>query len=148
MKKIPTLFITLFLIMFFTVSVCAMPFDCYTISGSVNFEEDAESTFDENRIISGTAPCGTIVLVTVSNKDSGNTEVFEATIGASGIFSKNICLNNGENIINIRLYLNGYDEIKKETVINKKDNKIKRTLKKGICIPGEGISDDTVLFYS
>ncbi|MBQ2753400.1 MAG: hypothetical protein IJF29_04675 [Firmicutes bacterium] len=148
MKKIPTLFISLILMIFFTTSVYAKPLDCYTLSGNIDFEKTSESTFDENRLISGTAPCGTIVLVTVSGKDSQNTEVYETTVGASGIFSKSFCLDNGENTVTIRLYLDGYDEIKKETVINKKDNKIKRTLKKGICIPGEGISDDTVLFYS
>ena len=148
MKKIPTLFITFILTIAFSLSVYAKPFDCYKLSGNVNFEENTESTFDESKIISGTAPCGTTVIITVSNTDTAKRDTFEITVGASGIFSKVFTLDNGENTIAITLYLDGYDTVEKETVINKKDNKIKHALKKGICIPGEGISGDIVLFYS
>ncbi len=148
MKKIPTLFITLILMMFFSVSVYAKPFDCYTISGSIDFEKSSISTFDEIKTVSGTAPCGTIIIITLSNADTESTEVFEINVGASGLFSKSICLDNGENTVNILLSFDGNDIVEKETVINKKDNKIKHTLKKGIFIPGEGVSGDTVLFYS
>ncbi|MBE6007614.1 MAG: hypothetical protein E7235_00250 [Lachnospiraceae bacterium] len=148
MKKIPTLFITLICTIVFAISVYAKPLDSYTISGGIDFSKESESTFDENRVISGTAPCGTKVLITISNSDSVNTEVFEITVGASGIFSKTLRLDNGENQVSVLLSLDGYDTVEKGTVINKKDNKIKHTLKKGICIPGEGISGDIVLFYS
>ena len=148
MKKIPTLFITFLCILFLSVSVYAKPLETYTIGGTIDFEKEAESTFSGNRIITGSAPAGTIVSISVYNAETGKTLIYETETGASGLFSKVVTLSKGENNIILSLSLDGYDTITKETVINKKDDKIKHTLEKGICIPGEGITYDTVLFYS
>jgi len=148
MKKIPTLFITFIFTLFLSVSVYAKPLDSFTITGTIDFDKETEATFDESRTISGTAPSGTEVIIAIKNENSDQTFVFNIEVGASGIFSKTISLDNGQNEVSLSLYFEGCDTIIKETVINKKDNKIKRTLKQSICIPGEGIQEDTVLFYS
>lgn len=148
MKKIPTLFITFLCILFLSVSVYAKPLETYTVGGTIDFEKDTESTFSGNRIITGSAPAGTIVSISVYNAENGKTFVYETQTGASGLFSKAVTLSNRENTVTLTLSLDGYDSITKETVINKKDDKIKHTLEKGMLIPGEGITNDIVLFYS
>ncbi len=146
MRKIPTLFITFIFILLLSVSVYAKPLENFALTGTVDFETAASSTFSESRIISGTAPQGTKVSVNVKN--SSEEYVFEMEVGASGIFSKAFQLKDGENHISLSLALDGFDTVMKDTVINKKESKIKRTLEKGICIPGQGIESDIVLFYS
>ena len=148
MKKIPTLFITFLCIIFLSVSVYAKPLETYTIGGTIDFEKEITSTFSGNRIVTGSAPAGTNVSISVYNTETDKTFVYEIETGASGLFSKVVTLTNGENTITLSLSLDGYDKVTKETVINKKDDKIKHTLEKGMLIPGEGITNDTVLFYS
>ncbi len=115
-----------------------------------------ESTFDEKRTITGTADKGTTVTIQVyttdeklkkekeveekkikdyTEEDLGVTD--EIIVGASGIFSKIIDLEIGENIIIIIISKENHTTIEKQFVINRKKREIKQDLEKTIVLPGD-----------
>ena len=148
MKKLIALVSAVICVVSLSLTAYAQPLTDYSLTGTVDFDSESSSTFSDTKIISGTAPEGTTVTITVDCPSSGTGETLAATVGASELFTKTITLSNGANDITVTLSLPGYDDVTMTTTINKKESKIKRALEKGIYIPGENIGGDIILFYS
>ncbi len=110
-----------------------------TVSGDLDFKEEKVSTFDAEKTISGTAPEGTQVTITVYT--SGflgrlkERDCYEVTVGRAGLFSQVISLYVGENVVALDADY-GKESVEETLTVNRKKQEIKRELETMICIPG------------
>jgi len=113
------------------------------ITGGVDFEKEKISTFDDAKQISGTAEYGTVINIkvyTVTSKGSlREKESYEIEVGKSGIFSQNVELRLGENLVELTAMQDGKEETVREITVNRKKSSIKRMLQSEMYLPGSGI---------
>lgn len=109
-------------------------------SGIEEDSEKAEVTFDDSRVISGTAENGTELTISVYLKSSSGKlkekDSFVTKVGASGIFSETINLYLGENLVEIQGDRDG-DQSSQEVLIKRKSEKIRTELEEDIALPGD-----------
>ena len=115
--------------------------DLFTITSGVNTEKESESTFDESRIISGTAQEGVTVEISICTKTSSGElrerDCYVTEVGLSGLFSQTVDLRLGENIIFITASKQDAETVEQEYKIKRKQRIIKEKLENSIFIPGE-----------
>lgn len=117
----------------------------FEITSGLDTEKEKESTFDEQRTLTGTAEEGVLVSIQVSSSqevsenlnESSSDENYDIVIGASGIFSQTIKLKVGENTIDITISKEGFETVKKSFIVNRKKREIMQELEKTIVLPGE-----------
>jgi len=113
------------------------------ITGGVDFEKEKISTFDDAKQISGTAECGTAISIKVYTVTSKGKllekESYEIEVGKSGIFSQNVELRLGENLVELTALQQGKEETVQEITVNRKKSSIKRKLQSEMYLPGSGI---------
>ena len=107
----------------------------------MNTEKESESTFDESRIISGTAQEGVTVEISICTKTSSGElrerDCYVTEVGLSGLFSQTVDLRLGENIIFITASKQDAETVEQEYKIKRKQRIIKEKLENSIFIPGE-----------
>ena len=108
---------------------------------TITSEFEAVSTFDTSKNISGKAPVGTKIVISVSEEDSLTKEynvskIIDIEVGVSEIFRESICLNLGNNKVLIEATKEGFEIFEQEIIINRKSEIIKNQLKNTIFIPG------------
>lgn len=109
----------------------------FVITGGIDAEKEAETTFDKSRTISGTAEVGSTVTIKVSCAADGKSlqpDVYSLTVGSSGYFSQSIDLSVGENEISIIAEKDGVSACINSTIKRKK-SEIKTELSKKISFP-------------
>jgi len=98
------------------------------------------STFDDEKTISGTAPVGTMIEISISSKNFvgkfKQNQFYTIEVGSSEIFSQAIDLKLGENLVEFSAYIDEEKVFEGETTVNRKNRSIKVQLEKGIYIPG------------
>lgn len=123
-----------------TLSQDNNPIEIFEITGGIDKEKDAESTFDKTRTISGSAESGTEIIISVYTYDEDNEKVlledYDFIVGASEIFSQSVNLAIGENYILIEAYKDE-DISSYEVNIKRKEGQIKQELEQGIALPGK-----------
>ena len=106
-------------------------------------EKEKISTFDDAKQISGTAECGTAISIKVYTVTSKGKllekESYEIEVGKSGIFSQNVELRLGENLVELTALQQGKEETVQEITVNRKKSSIKRKLQSEMYLPGSGI---------
>lgn len=100
---------------------------------------ESESTFDEYRVISGTAEDGSKVTISLENEDGGLL-VYKIEVGVSAIFSQKASLSLGENFITVKVEKEGEASFKQSAIIKRKSKEIKRILEKERYIPEVNLS--------
>lgn len=138
--------VTISALMIITVSLTAFAGELeFILTGGL--VKNYESTFDDKRIITGTAPQNTEVTITVYTNeiviDDFGDEVSEAvvtdtytfTVGALEAFTQTIDFEIGENYLEIYA-VNGDEEICLERTINRKPIELKHELENSIVLPG------------
>ena len=106
------------------------------ISSGLNMEaEEAECTFEDNRLIYGEAAPGTEITFTVSkmNRFGGMVELHreDVTVGSMGLFSVNLPLEKGNNYISMTA-----EGKTQEVVIKRVSQNVKTQLQRLIALPG------------
>lgn len=121
---------------FAPVSAFAADSSITITSGLQPDSEEAESTFDTDRIIYGEATPGTKVTFTVSKVDRfGNMVEFHrdtVSVGSLGLFSVTLPLERGNNYI----AFSAEGESKTTTVIKQVPQTVKNQLQRMIALPG------------
>lgn len=151
MKKLLSFIFVLFFIMAASticalagsLSDAALPVDGFEITGGIDLQKDAETTFNSSRTISGTAEKDTKVVVTVydvagEGEKTTLTEVDSctATVGLTEIFIQSVDLDVGKNLIVVQAY-NGDKYSEASAVIKRKKSEIKNELRQNIVLPGQ-----------
>ncbi len=111
----------------------------FSITGGIELEQETKSTFDKSRTITGSAPIGSSVSISVYEKLPDKEEElklidsYSVVVGLTGYFSQTIDLVVGENVINIDVTKN-----KKvssfSTTIKRKKSEIKNELEQVIYL--------------
>lgn len=113
----------------------------FSITGGLDFSKEAKSTFDKTRTITGKAPEGSTVTITVYEKllekeeELKEVDKYTVVVGASGYFSQTVNLVVGENVIDISVKdkNNKYSNV--STAITRKKSEIKNELEQAIILP-------------
>lgn len=111
-----------------------------TISSGLNMAaEEAESTFEDARIVYGEAAPGTEVVFTVSkmNRFGEKVELHKETVSASslGLFSVTLPLERGNNFISMTV-----DGQTQETTVKRVPHTVKTQLQRMIALPGLNVT--------
>lgn len=153
MKKILCLLGLLAMVLSFNVTAFAAPLsekeakkaDCveFEITGGIDYFDKTESTFDTSRTITGLSEDGSVVdicVYTVNTKgDLVERDSYTFDVGVSGIFSQDIDLYVGENVIIASSTMEGKETTELEATIRRKKKAIKVELENSISLPGEGL---------
>lgn len=123
----------------------AISVERFEITGGLDKEKETESTFDETKIISGSAKEGTSITVSVyqpsikeneEEKELIEIQSYELEVGSSGRFMQSVNLSLGENYIVITAQDN--DGSSEETfMVKRKEMQIKNELEQNIALPGQ-----------
>lgn len=154
MKKILFGFVLIFGIIISSMSVFAGQTNNVQleITGGIKYYDKAESTFDEERSITGLVEEGATVDIYVYTKNIKGElverNVYAFDVGASGIFSQNVNLYIGENVITISAMKEGKETTSTQATIKRKKQEIKKELENSISIPGESIKSSSVSILS
>lgn len=151
MKKLISLFV-LVMIIVGTSSVIAFagsvsdagrPVERFEITGGMDLQKDAETTFNSTRTVSGTAEKNTKVLIFVYKiVEIGEetsyvlTDCYETVVGFSGIFTQTVKLSVGGNLVVVEAY-NEDKYSKASAIVKRKKSEIKDELQQGIVLPGQ-----------
>lgn len=99
-----------------------------------------QTTFENYKTFTGTAPSGSSIFITVyekaAEKEKKLKEIFnyKLIVGASGYFSQNVDLSIGENIIKLENNSdNKYSSI--STSVKRKKSEIKNELEQSVVLP-------------
>lgn len=113
----------------------------FSITSGIDLSEQTKTTFDQNKTITGYAPVGSTISITVYEKLPDKKEKlnlienYSIIVGSTGYFNQSINLNVGENIININV-LNDKKTIDSvSTTIKRKKSEIKNELEQGFNLP-------------
>lgn len=110
------------------------------ITSDFDMESEKISTFDDEKTISGTAPSGTMIEISISSKNFAGklkqTQFYTIEVGVSEIFSQSVELKLGENLVEFSANIDEECVFECETTVNRKKRSIKVQLEKGIYIPG------------
>jgi len=109
--------------------------DRMIVTSGLDFEKERISTFDSSRTLSGTTQKNDVFTVEVYSITDNGFELYSSydiSVGISGIFSKKIEFEVGENYVVIT---DCNDDIIAEIVVNRKSKDIKRVLEEGMYLP-------------
>lgn len=113
------------------------------ITGDLDFEKEKVSTFNDSKTLSGTAEKGTVVNIIVYTKSRmgklTETENYSVEVGDSNLFSQAVGLTLGENYIEFKASMEGYDNYEGNVTVSRKNKAIKTKLENSIYIPGESL---------
>jgi len=121
----------------------ALSVEEFEITSGIDKEKDSEATFDETRIISGTAEPDTNIIISVyepvvkdEEKELIEINSYELTVGSSGRFMQTVKLALGENYIVITAQND--EKVSKEAfTVKRKKMQIKNELEQNIALPGQ-----------
>ena len=148
MKKFSIAFLVVMLFCFAPVFVYAGPLDAeaakqelgFSVTSGIDLSKETQSTFDDSKTIAGTANQGTAIEIIVSSKDASgdlaDEESYCMEVGASGMFSQTVELSLGENVVSITASKKGYDTVREETIVKRRNITIKNELENTVSIPG------------
>lgn len=114
----------------------------FSISEGFDTSKSYEATFDSSRVISGTAPKGATVNISIYDPDvvvNGSYSKiagYSLIVGQSGIFRQTINLKLGKNYIIVATSSNG-ESLSYSTTINRKESQIQSNLDGIIVLPGQ-----------
>ena len=110
------------------------------ITGDLDFEKEKVSTFNDSKTISGTAEKGTVINIVVYTKSRlgklSEAENYSVEVGDSQLFSQAVGLSLGENYIEFKACMEGYDDYQGSVTVSRKNKAIKTQLQNSIYIPG------------
>ena len=148
MKKLLS-FISVLLFIIATSTICVLAasgsqdVEKFGITGGINLQKGAETTFDSSRIISGTAEKDTEVEIIVyrvaDDADEANLielDRYKTTVWLSEIFLEDVDLSIGKNLIVVKA-VNGEKYSEVSAVVKRKKSEIKIELRQGIILPGQ-----------
>jgi len=144
MKKVLFSVLVLLFVMSINVFAYANSFEndkkLVEITSSFNFADEKISTFNNEKTLTGSAPEGTVIEISISTRNfTGKfkeVDFYTMEVGKSEIFSQAVNLSVGENLITMQV-IKGRQVIEEENVIvNKKKRSIKTQLETSIYVPG------------
>lgn len=115
----------------FVIAVLAN--DSFEVTGGIDKTKEVELTFDSSRIISGTVPQDSSVIIEIFDKNDEVNQTYNIDVGSSGYFSQTINLLIGENKVIITLCSD--EESSFEYIIKRKKLAIKSALSQTVALP-------------
>lgn len=110
-----------------------------SVTGDLDFQKEKISTFNDLKTISGTAEKGVLIDIVIYKKSYYGTlteaESYSVEVGDSNLFSQAVALDEGENYIELKAMMQGYDNFEREVIVSRKNKAIKSQLENGIYLP-------------